>query len=455
MTVDLTKSVVLITTKSDGKNPRFGTGFIIRRCRGAAYVVTCAHVVKDRGSEQIIKADDIPAKVIASGEKVGIDLAVLRVEGLSGSPLNCKSCGDKDKAFQTAGFQQMQGEHMVVRTLHGNLGEKVGLQSMLSRQRVYAWDLRITDSYSLQPGYSGSPILDLSSGYVLGVVSHRLDEGNYGLAISIEALAEFWNDIESEDLKFLLWGLGYRDQTLLFMQMLERESVAALLIYGLPEYGQKWLLNRLVEQYVPNSINGQIIRVDLTRRVRRSSIEALWDDIADHLGLVGSDHSLEEIIDGVCRWWQTQDVFLVFHKVDSIAQQDFHSLIEKFWLPLVKRAMDLQSLDNTHRLLMFLVDYGDYSSNFKIPFVEKLDVSWNPQIPVRSPKIATFSNRDLMDWIQGVYHKLPADLTSKPSQFTQAILEKSYDGVPELALDEICYRFGYDWQEEQGKWLKL
>ena len=47
------------------------------------------------------------------------------------------------------------------------------------------------DDY-LQPGYSGSPVIDKYSNTVLGVVSHRRGKGDKGLAISIEALSEIW-----------------------------------------------------------------------------------------------------------------------------------------------------------------------------------------------------------------------------------------------------------------------
>jgi hypothetical protein len=55
--------------------------------------------------------------------------------------------------------------------------------------------LEIVDDYPLQPGYSGSPVVDQTGGAVLGVVSHRHGEGKRGLAISVEALTKIWPDM--------------------------------------------------------------------------------------------------------------------------------------------------------------------------------------------------------------------------------------------------------------------
>ena len=57
-----------------------------------------------------------------------------------------------------------------------------------------AWDLVFTDGHLLEPGYSGSPVVDELSGVVIGVVSRREGE-KWGLAISIEELTKVWQDM--------------------------------------------------------------------------------------------------------------------------------------------------------------------------------------------------------------------------------------------------------------------
>lgn len=68
-------------------------------------------------------------------------------------------------------------------------------------------------------------------------------------------LAKLDKTSNSEQLYRMLLKLGYERQVQLFLRLLQAQSVAALLIHGSLQYGQRWLLNRLVEQYVPKNIN--------------------------------------------------------------------------------------------------------------------------------------------------------------------------------------------------------
>lgn len=182
-------SVVSITS-SAGDNNSFGTGFVIHQDGQATYLLTCAHVVQDVGSE-VIEINGIQAKVMASGSEESIDLAVLRVEGLPIKPsLPLSPTGDEGNPFSTAGFQKY-GERLLIRELDGTLGKQGGLEMRGQADRIKAWDLKITDDYQLQPGYSGSPVVDKYR-HVIGVVQARQGEGKKGLAISIDALKKIW-----------------------------------------------------------------------------------------------------------------------------------------------------------------------------------------------------------------------------------------------------------------------
>ena len=51
---------------------------------------------------------------------------------------------------------------------------------------------------SLRSGYSGSPVIDINTGLVIGLVTHKIDVdgvGMFGRAISIEALEKIWFEI--------------------------------------------------------------------------------------------------------------------------------------------------------------------------------------------------------------------------------------------------------------------
>ncbi|MGB8700665.1 MAG: hypothetical protein WCD18_14710, partial [Thermosynechococcaceae cyanobacterium] len=94
-----------------------------------------------------------------------------------------------------------------------------------------------------------------------------------------------------EDLYRTLLRLGFRSQVRLFRRLIEVESVAAFLIHGLPDYGQRWLLNRLVVQYVPDFLNGKVVKVSVGCKVRKNDVSALWREVAGRVGLRGKQYT--------------------------------------------------------------------------------------------------------------------------------------------------------------------
>jgi hypothetical protein len=199
MSLDVLDSIVLITSSESSRSRDFGTGFVIHKEARAVYLLTCAHVVRDVGGSEKVIAGGIPATVIASGEKQGFDLAVLQVEELWDKPqLSLCTSAEEEQAFIIAGFYQFDPKSPpAFRKIRGKLGEQISLASSDGRERINAWDLRIEGEYYLQPGYSGSPVINQTSGCVLGVVTHQIGKGEKGLAISIEALRKIWQEMPS------------------------------------------------------------------------------------------------------------------------------------------------------------------------------------------------------------------------------------------------------------------
>ncbi|AOX01153.1 hypothetical protein BJP34_18415 [Moorena producens PAL-8-15-08-1] len=440
---ELQESVVLITS-CDPKITGFGTGFVIRQVSGTAFLLTCAHVVKEVGGPENVKADGIPGTVIASGEDHGLDLAVLRVDGLWNKPElhRQEGFGEKGNSFLTAGFQLFAKDHLI-RPLHGTLGEQVGW-SKQSGERIQSWDLHIVDDYGLQRGYSGSPVVDEASGELLGVVSHRQGDGKTGLAISIGALDGIWRVLDGDQLYKVLVKLGYEEQERLFFRLIRTQSVAAFLIHGYPDYGQRWLLNRLVEKHLPNTITGKVIKVNLARKARRTDIKTLWRELGNQVGLWGKGVSVNAITERVYRYWQTQNVLLVFHDVHVMPEAYLDQLIREFWTPLATNARQVTPSASRFKLLMFLVDYEGTVGNLDAIFSDKIDRT-QPQMPVKSPKINQFDEDELIDWMMRESEELPIEFTHEVDETVKVVLENSDNGIPEYVLAEICDRCGVDW----------
>ncbi|MEC4812817.1 MAG: hypothetical protein SAK29_06020 [Scytonema sp. PMC 1069.18] len=261
----------------------------------------------------------------------------------------------------------------------------------------------------------------------------------------------------SEELYRALMKLGYREQVRSFLRFLKAQSVGAFLIHGSPDYGQRWLLNRLVTQYVRFGTIGKAVKVKLDRIGRRRDINVLWRELGGLVGL--SKHgSPEEIAKQVFQLWKTQTVLLVFHDVDCMPKDYLQELLNEFWFPLASQARGVVSQTHQFQLLMFLVDYEGCVGCKDTMFVEQLAPSWEPKIPIRLPEITAFCDRILLDWLETVEidsHKLPfIELMHEMEDLARDILRNSENGIPELALSEICNLCGCNWYDERERWLK-
>ncbi len=121
----------------------------------------------------------------------------------------------------------------------------------------------------------------------------------------------------SLDLYRALLKLGYREQVLSFIKFIKAQSIGAFLIHGSPDYGQRWLLNRIVTQHIDDGTTSKVLPVELHRIGRRIDVNTLWRELGGRVGLKRQNSPLE-IVERVYQWWQTQNVVLVFHDVDCM-----------------------------------------------------------------------------------------------------------------------------------------
>ncbi|MDY7012514.1 MAG: hypothetical protein SVX43_02740 [Cyanobacteriota bacterium] len=261
---------------------------------------------------------------------------------------------------------------------------------------------------------------------------------------------------KSEQLYRNLLKLGYQKQVRLFLQLIQTQSVAAFLIHGSShKYGQRWLLNRLVDRYVPHSMTGRKVKVELSRTLPRSDVKALWRELGDrYLGLRSQKPSPSEIAEGIYRWWQTENVLLVFHDINLMPKDYVETLIRDFWNPLAHKARNASSGGSREKLLMFLVDYDGSVGNLAPLFSEKVNPN-QPAIPVRPPTISKFDEEVLADWIANEFEELPIVLKHNFDDTVREILSESEEGIPEYVLAGIFKRCGYDYYQEVERLWKL
>ncbi|WP_414570819.1 hypothetical protein [Nostoc sp. CCY 9925] len=267
-------------------------------------------------------------------------------------------------------------------------------------------------------------------------------------------------DVNSQKLYLALLKLGYKDQILALKKFLRSQSIGAFLIHGCPDYGQRWLLNRLVTQHIDSGTTNKTLPlpVELHRIGRRTDISTLWRELGGRFHLHRQNTPLE-IIDRVYQCWQTQNVVLIFHDVDCMPENYLQTLIHEFWLPLATQARETASSTQKYRLLMFLIDYEGCVGTRETLFVERIEPNWEAKIPIKLPVINQFRQPELNEWLDTVemeFDELPlTEVISQKDDLVQEILDNSDNGIPELTFSEICDRCKCNWYEVKDRWLKL
>lgn len=181
-----TQKKVVMVELADGT---VGSGFLYND-RGD--VLTNAHVV---AGEKNVKVRTTDAKGY-NGEVIGIstetDVALVRVEGLK----------EQDPVRISANAEVELGQEILA------LGSPLGLQNTVTTGIIsgtnrdfdlppYTYKGVHQISAPIAPGNSGGPLLDRENGYVIGMNSAKMEEGEIGFSIPIEdilPLAESWSE---------------------------------------------------------------------------------------------------------------------------------------------------------------------------------------------------------------------------------------------------------------------
>jgi hypothetical protein len=267
------------------------------------------------------------------------------------------------------------------------------------------------------------------------------------IVVRIEDLDAKINVLDhTTNLYHALLKLDYRNQVALFRKLLSRSQVGAFLIYGEVDYGQRWLLNRLIQQ-VSCSTVGKIVPINLMSVARKWGLEALHREFRRQQGLART-MSLQDVVEQVHGWWQTQTVILIFHNLNAMGAEHIQELIQGFWRPLVDKAISEPCPSPNYKLLVFLVDNDGNIDAWPFEVAEQLDETWLPYIPVKPPKLAPILQDELMTWMTYEGERLPLKLQ------VEDILQSNKDGVPQIVLEEICDLCDCNWFEREHLWIK-
>lgn len=187
MNSSIEDSIILIHSSNPDIN-EFGTGFVIYRDTQFTYIVTTGYVVKSVGGPNTTLADSVSTSILFIEDD--IDVAILRVEGLTGkSPLQLVSTAKKEMKIIIPGYSRYRKQNLL-RTLRGSLLDEVRIGGNLQKQ-ITAWDIELLDDNQFLPGYGGSPVISEENDCVVGMVTSVQGRGKRGIAVSTSSLVSY------------------------------------------------------------------------------------------------------------------------------------------------------------------------------------------------------------------------------------------------------------------------
>jgi hypothetical protein len=196
------------------------------------------------------------------------------------------------------------------------------------------------------------------------------------------------------------------------------------LIHGEQDYGQEWLVNRLRQSpRIERNIAAKKLIVDLKRVARSNNIEDIWEQLSKQLKL-NRRSSQEQIIVHLYTMLATQPILLIFNNFDDLPEEYLNRLIEMIWQPICNYSGELPP--KIFKLILFCIGYKSTFNN--------LDINQNNTLR-QLPTLERFCQSTLEKWIEA---ESEHSFFSIETDTIEQILERSENGIPRYALEEIC-----------------
>jgi hypothetical protein len=180
-------SVCLISTADGGASN--GTGFVVEQDGDAAWVLTCSHVIGNTEPANI-RVSGRPVTEVRSAVPIGLDLALLKTPGLVAPVLRIDSLSFSDQLLSYYGFSKLYLDDYMRTRVDVRLVRTLDLQHAGALQSYLAYEIAAMPDAVVQPGHSGAPLV--VDGAAAAMISHRLGQGDRGLAIALAAALRDW-----------------------------------------------------------------------------------------------------------------------------------------------------------------------------------------------------------------------------------------------------------------------
>lgn len=162
-----------------------GTGFFITK---DGYLLTCAHVIDEAGGYEKIKVQEKSVELVYRGSSFQNDVAVLRVPEYQGDAVPLSLDFHPMGEFLSIGYSRSD-------FLHGASikGQITDINPHLNYDNLPMLRLSVvSDSERIEGGCSGSPVFDIESQSVIGLVAAH-DRTQGALAVPLDTVCKSWS----------------------------------------------------------------------------------------------------------------------------------------------------------------------------------------------------------------------------------------------------------------------
>ncbi len=243
--------------------------------------------------------------------------------------------------------------------------------------------------------------------------------------------------VTEKELSEAFLQLNYQKQDSLFTDCSDAHNFGCFLLQGSPNYGQAFLLKRLIE-YVPRSNYSQKIRIDLNRKNRKNDFNTIFNEIGVELG-DKSSCSRQSVAAKISETLISKNIFIFIENI-NLWEEDLIEML-KFWRYVAR----LHGKNNySYRLIMFFIDCKG-CRNVSNDFIENFFPEWQPDVPVilRITDGEKFSETELTLWLKQMRRKLLPEAINLIRRDIEFILSQT--DLPELVMQEICKLCKCDW----------
>jgi hypothetical protein len=214
------------------------------------------------------------------------------------------------------------------------------------------------------------------------------------------------------------------------------------------------LLRRLISG-MPKSVAIKPFLLDINATAPNAPMppDGFWFHLAQNLKLTTtfsqpySDADKQTITQAVIARLETEPLVMA---IENVTEPFYPFIVNDFWQPLYQ---SLSKVTLKHRFILFIVDNAGHcsqepQSNF---FKDK------PGFDVDIPVVKAFDRDTLVDWFwdaRGLATDAKLQKWIAQDEWADEILQKSLNGLPEMALKHICDTCGYEWDGIFANWLK-